>query len=338
MSTAQASTGHPFVAGGGRRVDFPAPARLIAVPAAGRSDVDQHLAMVDALLTEVISELAEIWATLPDDDHGRLEILGDVDIPNFISAMIGGGGKRLRPIMVYLGWLSCGGRSRDIGRQEIVRVSAALELLHLFALVHDDVMDESASRRGLPTVHVKAQQLHLANAAVGSGQRFGESIAILVGDLAQAEAGHLVAGLPAPMRSIWRVLVAELVAGQRRDLIGSAVGPQRRRLRPHGRQDEVGSLHRWSATRTGRGRCGRVHRFGRPARRIRPGRWRGVRPPRRPPGHLGRPGTDRQACRGRSDLGQAHGHPGARPDQAAHGGWAPGFVVGRNGRFLGPRT
>ncbi len=138
--------------------------------------------------------------------------------------MIGGGGKRLRPIMVHLGWLSCGGADRNVGRTDIVRASAALELLHLFALVHDDVMDESASRRGLPTVHVRAEQLHLADGAVGSGKRFGESIAILVGDLAHAEAGHLIAGLPAPMRKIWRVLVAELVAGQRRDIIGSAAG------------------------------------------------------------------------------------------------------------------
>jgi geranylgeranyl diphosphate synthase type I len=224
MSTAQVSSQQSFIDDRAAPAEFPSPGRLMAVPAPARSDVEGHLTLVDALLTEVISELTEIWATLPDDDHGQLEILGAADIPDFISALISGGGKRLRPIMVYLGWLSCGGRSRDIGRPDIVRVSAALELLHLFALVHDDVMDESASRRGRPTVHVTAQHLHLSNAASGSGQRFGESIAILVGDLAQAEAGHLIAGLPAPMRSIWRVLVAELVAGQRRDLIGGAVG------------------------------------------------------------------------------------------------------------------
>jgi geranylgeranyl diphosphate synthase type I len=224
MSTAQVSTEQSLLDGRAASVEFRSSGRLTAVSAPVRSDVDGHLTLVDALLTEVISELIEIWATLPDDDHGHLEILGAADIPDFIRSMIGSGGKRLRPIMVYLGWLSCAGRSRDVGRSDIVRVSAALELLHLFALVHDDVMDESASRRGRPTVHVRAQHLHLANAASGNGQRFGESIAILVGDLAQAEAGHLIAGLPASMRSIWRVLVAELVAGQRRDLVGSAVG------------------------------------------------------------------------------------------------------------------
>ena len=97
-------------------------------------------------------------------------------------------------------------------------------MLHLFALVHDDVMDESASRRGRPTVHVQARELHRRQGGIGNAGRFGESIAVLVGDLAHAEASHLVADLPPAMRGIWRVLVAELVAGQRRDLVGTASG------------------------------------------------------------------------------------------------------------------
>ncbi len=214
MSTAQ--TAGPHSAPGQFRLS-----RLATLPA--RSDVDAHLTQVDALLEGVLTELTQIWETLPDDDHGPVDVLGANDLPQVIRAMIDGGGKRLRPSMSYLGWLSAGGQSRGVGLPEVVTVGAALDLLHLFALVHDDVMDESASRRGRPTVHVQASRLHQAAGAVGSGRRFGESIAILVGDLAQAEAGHLIAGLPSRMRAIWRVLVAELVAGQRRDLIGSAV-------------------------------------------------------------------------------------------------------------------
>jgi geranylgeranyl diphosphate synthase type I len=115
----------------------------------------------------------------------------------------------------------------------VVTVGAALELLHIFALIHDDVMDESDSRRGRPSVHAQAAQLHRAENALGSAQRFGESIAILAGDLAHAEADHLAAGLPPEMRRIWRVLVVELVCGQRRDLTGSVAG---RRDLDHARQ------------------------------------------------------------------------------------------------------
>lgn len=182
-----------------------------------------HLAEVDALLTEVMTDLTELWTQLPDNE-APLEILGGSDLPALMAALIEGGGKRLRPVMCSLGWLTAGGRARSTGRSDVVRVGAALELLHVFALVHDDVMDESASRRGRATVHVQVEMLHGAAAGIGCGRRFGESIAILVGDLAHAEAGHLVAGLPAPMRRIWRLLVAELVAGQRRDLVGSAAG------------------------------------------------------------------------------------------------------------------
>jgi geranylgeranyl diphosphate synthase type I len=85
-------------------------------------------------------------------------------------------------------------------------------------------MDESESRRGQPSVHTLAAQLHLHSGARGSARRFGESIAVLVGDLAHAEADHLVTELPRSMRDIWRLLVIELVHGQSRDLTGSAAG------------------------------------------------------------------------------------------------------------------
>ena len=115
----------------------------------------------------------------------------------------------------------------------MVQAGAALELLHIFALIHDDVMDESASRRGQPSVHTLAAQLHLHSAARGNARRFGESIAVLVGDLAHAEADHLVTELPRPMRRIWRLLVIELVQGQSRDITGTAAG---RRDLAHARQ------------------------------------------------------------------------------------------------------
>ena len=85
-------------------------------------------------------------------------------------------------------------------------------------------MDESDSRRGQPSVHTLAAQLHLHAGARGDARHFGESIAVLVGDLAHAEADHLVTELPRPMRQIWRLLVVELVHGQSRDLTGSASG------------------------------------------------------------------------------------------------------------------
>ncbi len=200
------------------------------------SDLDATMHEVDAVLCEVLLDLGQLWSRTTDL-AGPVDVLGEEDLPHQLQQLVFAGGKRIRPAMCHWGWVSAGGhrRSRSTGGDSgsVVTIAAALELLHVFALVHDDVMDESESRRGLPTVHVRSGRLHqLANAA-GDGRRFGDSMAMLVGDLAHAEADHLVAGLERPLRDLWRLLVVELVSGQRRDITGSAAG---RRDLPHARE------------------------------------------------------------------------------------------------------
>lgn len=201
--------------------------QILAFPAERSADIATHLGLVDGLLREAIGDLTHLWreqlraAGLAEDPG---DLLAGEDLPELLFDLAAAGGKRLRPAMSYLGWVAASGRRRGVGHADVVRAGAALELLHLFALIHDDVMDESDSRRGRPTVHVRAEELHVAAGGRGGPQRFGESIAILLGDLAHAEADHLAGQLPEPMRRIWRVLVVELVCGQRYDLTGSAGG------------------------------------------------------------------------------------------------------------------
>ena len=99
----------------------------------------------------------------------RPGILGESDLPQLIAGSINGG-KRFRPVMSYLGWLAAGGEERGRGQGDVVQIGAALEMLQLFVLVHDDVMDESASRRGRPTVHCPGQG-HARGAAAASAAR-----------------------------------------------------------------------------------------------------------------------------------------------------------------------
>ena len=199
-----------------------APPRTVAAlpgrPAA--EETSEFLSRVDRQLAEVLDGLAEAWA---GEDAQMVDVLADRDLPELLRSLASTG-KRIRPTMCYWGWLAAGGQDRDRTLSDVVRAGTALELLHVFALIHDDVMDESASRRGQPSIHTLAAQLHLLSRARGSAQRFGESIAVLVGDLAHAEADHLVAELPSSMRAIWRHLVIELVHGQSRDITGSAAG------------------------------------------------------------------------------------------------------------------
>lgn len=89
------------------------------------------------------------------------------------------GGKCVRSVFAYLGWL-CGG----VGESEsALRAAASAELLHAFALVQDDVMDQSTVRRGRQSVHLRLAAWHADQRLSGSSARFGESAAILVADL-----------------------------------------------------------------------------------------------------------------------------------------------------------
>ena len=217
----------------------PAPRRrgsssVVALPTRRVGELnEQFLARVDARMTEVVDDLEHVWSEELAPGAGAVDILADRDLPELLRGLTGVGGKRIRPSMCLWGWVAAGGHRDDSGFEDVLQVATALELLHIFALIHDDVMDESASRRGRPSVHTLAAQLHLHSSGRGSAGRFGESIAVLVGDLAHAEADHLVTALPPVMRRIWRVLVIELVRGQSRDLTGSAAG---RRDLGHARQ------------------------------------------------------------------------------------------------------
>jgi geranylgeranyl diphosphate synthase type I len=217
--------------------------RLFALPDARRR-VRDHLAAVDALLGRTMDTLSRHWSDLVDGQP--TDVLGDADLPQMLSALLGSGGKRIRPTMTYLGWAACAGPDRTGERRQIVTVSAALELLHLFALVHDDVMDESDSRRGVPTVHRQAGHRHAAAGAVGDPALFGTSMAILAGDLALAEAEGMIAETPPATRRLWRHLVVELVVGQRQDLTGTAA---RRRDLPFARSVAILKSGRYTVQR-----------------------------------------------------------------------------------------
>ena len=81
-----------------------------------------------------------------------------------------GEGKRLRPAMCHWGYLASGGEIGRPGHAEMVQAATALELLHQFALLHDDVMDESDRRRGGLAAHRQAESwymLMLAHSATG---------------------------------------------------------------------------------------------------------------------------------------------------------------------------
>jgi geranylgeranyl diphosphate synthase type I len=129
------------------------------------------------------------------------------------------GGKRLRPALVYYTYRAFGGTSDA----EALPLSLATELLHTYLLIHDDIMDHAEVRRGLPAAHVRFSDAHRAHALKGDAADFGNSVAILLGDLAQSWAVELAA--PAFPRSggelarCFSAMCQEVVGGQYLELL-----------------------------------------------------------------------------------------------------------------------
>lgn len=142
------------------------------------------------------------------------------------------GGKRLRPAFAYWGWRAVADPSENPVDPSRLRLFSALELLHACALVHDDVIDASATRRGLPTVHRLFADKHSRCNWHGSAEQFGLSAAILLGDLALVWADDIVAttDLPADahqrVRRVWSAIRTEVLGGQYLDIVAESSGAE----------------------------------------------------------------------------------------------------------------
>ncbi|TXI43235.1 MAG: polyprenyl synthetase family protein [Mycobacterium sp.] len=142
------------------------------------------------------------------------------------------GGKRVRPAFAYWGYRAVAADPDGPVGDEILRLFAALELLHGCALVHDDVIDDSATRRGMPTAHVHFAHLHRKHGWRGSPEKFGHSAAILLGDLSLVWADDIVAAVDLPgdgrhrVQRVWSDIRTEVLGGQYLDIVAESSGAQ----------------------------------------------------------------------------------------------------------------
>jgi len=178
---------------------------------APRDRIDRAL---EGYLQDVRAEMAGLTAdaALPVDE---------------VIRVIDAGGKRLRPIFGFWGYRSAAG----VDGEPIVRAVAALELLHTMALIHDDLMDGSIERRGVPASAVALAD-RVRGTVAGDPEVVGRSLAILAGDLAAVladrlflssgfDAGRLLAALDRYHR-----MRTAMAAGQCLDVLGAGADPR----------------------------------------------------------------------------------------------------------------
>lgn len=140
---------------------------------------------------------------------------------NFIESL-STGGKRLRALLCYWGWRGAGGATLA---SEVVRAGLAIELFQTAALIHDDIIDNSDTRRGAPAVHKRFEAMHTENRWAGSVADFGVAGAILSGDLclSMSETAFSSVGQAGAWgtyaREVFDVMRAEVMAGQYLDIL-----------------------------------------------------------------------------------------------------------------------
>lgn len=167
---------------------------------------------------------AAVEAVLEDFLDGKARAGADSRILQFtgiLRGLLAAGGKRLRPVLCCCGWQAAGGG--DLA--PVVSAAASLELFHTFALIHDDVMDRSPTRRGRPTVHRTLATRVSGRPGRLDAERFGDNGAILLGDLAMVwsdellHVGGLTSAQLAAARPVLDAMRSEVVYGQYLDLL-----------------------------------------------------------------------------------------------------------------------
>ena len=165
---------------------------------------------VESRLSEFLQDEQDRWSGLDSDLNTPLGEL---------TRLVGAGGKRLRPAFCYLAFVGAGG---DENSKQLLDTQAALELLHASALLHDDIIDGSSTRRGEPTSHTRYIAKHAESKWAGEARRFGEGAVILIGDLAFVYADQLMTGVNSITAKVWNEMRIEVNIGQYLDLLGSA--------------------------------------------------------------------------------------------------------------------
>jgi geranylgeranyl diphosphate synthase type I len=178
-----------------------------------------HRAVADGLGAFLDAKRGELLEAAPDAAP-LVEAIAD----------LAEGGKRLRALLAYWGWRGAGGSETA---PEAVRAGVALELFQAAALIHDDIIDRSDTRRGKPSVHRRFESEHRSRGWALAADRYGLASALLAGDLCLSLSEEAFAsigpqaGYGGEARRIFNTMRTEVMAGQYLDVLEEVAGPSR---------------------------------------------------------------------------------------------------------------
>lgn len=167
------------------------------------------------LSAEFLSAVSETLNGFLDAQAAQLGEIGALALLD-VAREATAGGKRLRPAFCYWSHVAAAGQPDD--DSSLLAVASSLDLLHVSALVHDDLIDASDTRRGLPAAHKRFEELHAHRGGRGDDGDFGRSAAILLGDLLLMWSIELADSSRAPgldrARPLLSTMRSEVTAGQ----------------------------------------------------------------------------------------------------------------------------
>jgi geranylgeranyl diphosphate synthase type I len=153
---------------------------------------EQILVLRDAIDQEMQQYINEQKKRLNSEDVFLREALQKVE------TVIFSGGKRLRGALLVQGYLAAGGQDQSV----VLRAAAGLEFLHAYILMHDDIMDRDELRHGTPTLHRSYQEIAEKLFSDQDNAHFGNSVALVLGDMVSAWGNDLVFGVDLPRENV----------------------------------------------------------------------------------------------------------------------------------------
>lgn len=142
------------------------------------------------------------------------------DALRYVKKVVLAGGKRLRPAFMYFGYLAAGGKEKE----KMLKAAVSIEFIHLFLLIHDDIMDQDDKRHGLDTLHIRYEKLGRKLFKGKDNRHFGNSMAMIIGDMIGALGNQIIFESKFKPELIMRALsklqtiIAMTVIGQSQDV------------------------------------------------------------------------------------------------------------------------